>query len=93
MTYLTILECPVAYPAENQHSLSSKDMMPRFGVTSGLESQHLRVQDGRITSVCIWTSEFLAKRFFGRDWTAKATDIWGDQYQIRFEDIGSASAA
>ncbi|GJD37427.1 hypothetical protein [Methylobacterium aerolatum] len=93
MKYLTILECPVAYPAENAHSLSSKDLMPRFGVTAGLESQHLRVLENRITSVCIWQSEALAKRYFDADWSAKADDIWGDEYRIRSEPIDSASAA
>lgn len=93
MKYLTILECPVVYSAENDHGLASKDMLPRFGVTSGLESQHVRVLDARITSVCIWTSEFLAKRYFGKDWSEKAEAIWDGQYQIRFEPIDAASAA
>lgn len=93
MKYLTILECPVVYSAENSHALASKDMLPRFGVTSGLESQHVRVLDTRITSVCIWESEFFAKRYFGKDWSGKADAIWGDQYQIRFEAIDAASAA
>ncbi|WP_426218413.1 hypothetical protein [Methylobacterium sp. NFXW15] len=93
MKYLTIVECPVVYPAENEHALASKDMLPRFGVTSGLESQHVRVLDERITSVCIWASEFLAKRYFGKDWSEKADAIWGDQYQIRFEPIDAAANA
>lgn len=93
MKYLTILECPVVYAAENDHALASKDMLPRFGVTAGLESQHVRVLDTRITSVCIWTSEFFAKRYFGKDWSEKAEAIWGDQYQMRFEPIDAASAA
>ena len=93
MKYLTSLEGPVVYAAENDHALASKDMLPRFGVTSGLESQHVRVLDARITSVCIWTSEFCAKKFFGKDWSDKAADIWGDEYQMRFETIDAASAA
>ena len=93
MKHLTILECPVVYSAENDRALASKDMLPRFGVTAGLESQHMRVQDTRITSVCIWTNEAAAKQYFGQDWTEKAEAIWGDQYQIRFETIDTASAA
>ncbi len=67
MKHLTILECPVVYAAENDQALASKDMLPRFGVTAGLESQHMRVLDTRITSVCIWTDEASAKRYFGDD--------------------------
>lgn len=93
MKYLTIVECPVVYAAENEHALASKDMLPRFGVISGLESQHIRVLDTRITSVCIWSSEFQAKKYFGKDWAEKADAIWGDQYQMRFEAIDAASAA
>lgn len=93
MKYLTILECPVVYSAENDRAVASKDMLPRLGVTAGLESQHVRVLDTRITSVCIWASEFFAKRYFGKDWSETADAIWGDQYQIRFEAIDAASAA
>jgi hypothetical protein len=93
MKHLTILECPVVYSAENDQALASKDMLPRFGVTAGLESQHVRVLDTRITSVCIWTSEAAAQRYFGEDWKGKAAAIWGDEYQIRFEPIDTASAA
>lgn len=93
MKYLTVVECPVVFPAENEHGFSSKDMLPRAGVTAGLESRHVRVLDNRITAVCIWNSEFLAKRFFDKDWHKKADDVWGDAYQTRFEPIDDASAA
>ncbi|GJE54799.1 MULTISPECIES: hypothetical protein [Methylobacterium] len=93
MKYLTVVECPVAFPAENEHGLSSKDMLPRAGVTGGLESRHVRVLENRITAVCIWASQAQAERFFDRDWHDKADAIWGAEYQTRFETIDSVSAA
>lgn len=93
MKYLTVVECPVVFPGENDHALASKDMLPRLGIAGGLESRHVRILDGRITAVCIWKNSACAKQFFDSDWHAKADEIWGDAYQTRFEAIDSASAA
>jgi len=93
MKFLAIVECPVVFPAENDRALSSKDMLPRPGVTRGLESRHVRVLDSRMTAVCLWATAEDAQRFFDGDWYGKASEIWGEDYRIRLEGIDSASAA
>jgi hypothetical protein len=49
--------------------------------------------DERIIAVCIWRSSFCAKLFFDAAWHERATTLWGEAYQIRFEAIENASAA
>ena len=93
MKYLAVIECPVVFPAENEYALSSVDMLPRLGITAGLESRHMRILDARVTAVCIFTSASAGTGFFDEDWQAKAETLWGDDYRTRFEDIDGAPAA
>ncbi|GJE26378.1 hypothetical protein [Methylobacterium organophilum] len=91
--YLTVVECPVIFPGENEYAMSSFDMLPRLGITRGLESRHVKVLDNRIVMVCIWKSSFCARLFFDAAWTEKAAVLWPDTYQFRLEPIENASAA
>ncbi|AMB44265.1 hypothetical protein Y590_05115 [Methylobacterium sp. AMS5] len=93
MKYLTVVECPIVFPGENEFGASSIDMLPRLGIAGGLESRHIRVLDERIIAVCIWRSSFCAKLFFDTAWHERAASLWGEAYQIRFEAIENASAA
>lgn len=93
MKNLTVVECPVVFPGENEFGMSSVDMLPRLGIAAGLESRHIRVLDERIIAVCIWKSTFCAKLFFDAAWSERAETLWGEAYQIRFEAIDDASAA
>lgn len=91
--YLSMIECPVVFPGDNAYGMSSRDMLPRAGVTPGLISRHVRVSDNRIVGVCIWANEPSCKRFFDDDWYGKAKSLWGEEYSIRLERIEDASAA
>ncbi len=93
MKHLTVIECPIVFPGENEFGVSSIDMLPRLGIAGGLESRHIRVLDERIIAVCIWRSSFCAKLFFDAAWHERAATLWGEAYQIRFEAIENASAA
>ena len=53
----------------------------------------MKVVDGRLIAVCIWTSEFCCRKYFDAAWYGKAADLWGDQYQLRLEAIEEPQAA
>lgn len=93
MKYLSVVECPVVFPGENAYGMSSIDMLPRAGVTAGLESRHVRVLDGRIVAVCIWKSASSGQLFFDETWHTRADQLWNDAYQTRFEEIDEPPAA
>ncbi|KQP30625.1 hypothetical protein ASF49_14080 [Methylobacterium sp. Leaf104] len=93
MRFLAILDCPVIFSGENSYGMTSIDMCPSTGITSGLISRHVKVVDGRLIAVCIWTSEFCCRKYFDAAWYGKAADLWGDQYQLRLEAIEEPQAA
>jgi hypothetical protein len=93
MRYLAILDCPVIFSGENSYRMTSIDMCPSAGITAGLISRHVKVVDGRLIAVCIWTSETWCRDFYDSAWYAKASDLWGDQYQLRIEAIDETQAA
>ena len=93
MKYLSVIECPVVFPGENAFAMSSIDMLPRAGVTPGLESRHVRVLGGRIIAVCLWKNPASGQHFFDEAWQTRADQLWQDAYQTRFEDIEEPPAA
>lgn len=93
MSYLAILECPVTFNDENNYSMSSIDMCPTVGITQGLVSRHVKVQDARLLVVCIWKSQADSETFFESEWYAKADTLWGADYQLRLEALDKTSAA
>lgn len=93
MSYLAILECPVTFNDENDYAQSSIDMCPTVGITQGLVSRHVKVQDGRLLVVCIWKSRAEGEAFFTPEWSARAVTLWGDDYQLRLESVDESSAA
>ncbi|KQP59127.1 hypothetical protein ASG40_16855 [Methylobacterium sp. Leaf399] len=93
MSYLTILECPVTYNDADSYEQSSIDMCPTVGITQGLVSRHVKVQDSRLLVVCIWKDRADSELVFDTEWYAKAEERWGSDYQLRLETLGATSAA
>lgn len=93
MRHLTILECPVTFTDENGYSQSSIAMCPTIGISHGLVSRHVKVQDARLIVVCIWTSQADSEIFLDAAWYAKAAGLWGDDYQLRLESLDETNCA